>query len=368
MANVTGNNFAGGLMGGIGDGVISNCSSVGSVTGANSIGGLVGYNFLSIITNSHSTGSVTGSRRVGGLAGTNHYDAVITNSHSTGSVTGSRRVGGLVGDNSYATIASSYAMGSVIDSGDSIGGLVGYNYSSIITNSHSTGSVTGSRRVGGLVGYNDYGSITNSYSVGSVTGDSIVGGLVASHSGGITNSYSVGSVTGDSIVGGLIGENSHGYHVTDDCFWNTETSGLSISAGGTPKTTAEMKTKSTFTNANWDFETIWAIDGITNDGYPFLDERVVAVTENILPTTNLTCSPNPCNTSSKIAYSVNNAAFVNIAVYDMLGNEVAVLVNNYQAAGVYEVIFNAESLSAGVYFITINTAGTMETEKIIVAR
>lgn len=52
----------------------------------------------------------------------------------------------------------------------------------------------------------------------------------------------------------------------------------------------------------------------------------------------------------------------------MLGNEVAVLVNNYQAAGEHEITFNAEEFSAGVYFITINAAGTMGTKKIIVAR
>ncbi|GAH55595.1 unnamed protein product, partial [marine sediment metagenome] len=55
-----------------------------------------------------------------------------------------------------------------------------------------------------------------------------------------------------------------------DCFWDTQTSGQVTSDGGTGKTTAEMKTKATFTDVDWDFETIWAICSGINDGYPCL--------------------------------------------------------------------------------------------------
>jgi len=54
-----------------------------------------------------------------------------------------------------------------------------------------------------------------------------------------------------------------------NCFWDTETSGQATSDGGTGKTTAEMKTQSTFTDAGWDFTTpIWTIQAEINDGYP----------------------------------------------------------------------------------------------------
>jgi len=68
---------------------------------------------------------------------------------------------------------------------------------------------------------------------------------------------------------------------TNDSFWDTQTSGKSISNGGTGKTTSEMKTESTYTDAGWDFEietengteNHWDIDdkdALLNDGYPFL--------------------------------------------------------------------------------------------------
>jgi hypothetical protein len=67
-------------------------------------------------------------------------------------------------------------------------------------------------------------------------------------------------------VGGLLGWNYEG--TTTDSFWDTDTSGQSWSDGGTGKTTVEMKIKSTFTDAGWNFTTIWAICEGTN--YPRL--------------------------------------------------------------------------------------------------
>jgi len=63
-----------------------------------------------------------------------------------------------------------------------------------------------------------------------------------------------------------------------NCFWDTQTSGQSSSAAGTGKTTAEMKTLSTFTSAGWDFEgeiangtnNYWDLSGSINNGYPYL--------------------------------------------------------------------------------------------------
>jgi hypothetical protein len=106
------------------------------------------------------------------------------------------------------------------------------------------------QNVGGLVGYNDRSNISNSYSTGSVNGMSQVGGLV-----------------GYNYVSPI-----------SNCFWDTQTSGQATSDGGTGKTTAEMKTLATFTEAGWDFmgetvngiDDIWGINGAYNSGYPFL--------------------------------------------------------------------------------------------------
>lgn len=181
------------------------------------------------------------------------------------SVSGSDYTGGLVGVN-YGIVNNSYATGNVSGSGWGAGGLVGAN-SGTVNKSYSTGSVSGNNAVGGLVGDNNQGMVSNSYATGNVNGDWYVGGLVGYNSHGtVNNSYATGNLNGDWYVGGLVGEN-YGGTVTAS-FWDVETSGIDYSRGGTGKTTAEMKNKTTFLNAGWDFTNIWGIvDGQT---YPYL--------------------------------------------------------------------------------------------------
>lgn len=63
--------------------------------------------------------------------------------------------------------------------------------------------------------------------------------------------------------------------------------------------------------------------------------------------------PNPFNPVTQIKYSLAQDADVTIKVYDMLGREVAKLVNEYQVSGSYEINFNASNLSSGVYIYRI---------------
>jgi hypothetical protein len=65
----------------------------------------------------------------------------------------------------------------------------------------------------------------------------------------------------------LVGNNNSS---VNNSFWDTETSGQATSAGGTGKTTAEMQTESTFTDAGWDFTTVWDIEDYFGINYPFL--------------------------------------------------------------------------------------------------
>jgi len=217
--------------------------------------------------------SAIGRYWVGGLVGWNYW-GIVSNCYSTGTISGGENVGGLVGENWCGTIGNCYSLGRV--SGDeNIGGLVGYNSlaSGAIINSYSTGSAAGDRYVGGLAGTNG-GTLSNCYSTASVGGNYFVGGLVGwNYQGAIGNCYSSGTVGGTGAsVGGLVGSKYAG--TVSSSFWDVDTSGWMTSAAGTPKTTAEMMTKSTFTDASWDFvgetvngtEDIWAICEGTN--YP----------------------------------------------------------------------------------------------------
>jgi len=214
-ADVSGDIYVGGLIGRSNSGVISNVYSTGVVHGSNNVGGLVGYQYLGTISNSYSTANVTGN---------------------------SYAVGGLAGD-SYGTISGSYSTGDV--SGDFyVGGLVGVRYSGSLSDSYSTSQV-----------YASFGS---------------AGGLVGYQSGGgtISNSYSKGSITcSGSNVGGLVGASTGVGFISS--YWDTETSGRLTSSGGTGKTTAQMKSISTF--SGW---SIGASETNINDGYPYLGWQV----------------------------------------------------------------------------------------------
>jgi len=226
------------------------------------VGALVGDNH-GTITGCYSTGNVAGQYDVGGLVGTNHHGSTVTNCHSSSRVSGSY-VGGLIGFN-IGVIANCYSTSSVLGT-DYVGGLVGVNDAGEIANCYSIGSVSGRYETGGLVGGNTR-MITNCYSSGSVTGKDYVGGLVGRSNGTITKSYSTGRVMGTGYhVGGLLGRNSEG--TIEASFWDIETSGQLKSAGGEPKTTAEMKTKNTFTLFGWDFVEVWGIG--EHQTYPYL--------------------------------------------------------------------------------------------------
>jgi hypothetical protein len=288
--SLSGRYCVGGLVGS-NFGTVSNCHSTGDVNGFSVVGGLVGYN-SGTVSDSYSTGSVSGTGDdVGGLGGVNKGS--ISDCYSSGSVSGTEDiVGGLVGRSDWI-ISNCYSTGDVTGHG-LVGGLVGHQRRDVpdpqfpaqIIDSYSTGDVNGVYGVGGLVGGN-YECISNCYSTGDVNGIECVGGLVG-HNGYFTlgmgrapgyifNSYSTGDVNGVDDVGGLVGYNEAGD--IDRSFWDVETANEPNMCGGQfawatgcdpncGKTTAEMKTQSTFTEAGWDFIEIWGIG--ENQTYPFL--------------------------------------------------------------------------------------------------
>ncbi|MBS1516986.1 MAG: T9SS type A sorting domain-containing protein [Bacteroidetes bacterium] len=78
--------------------------------------------------------------------------------------------------------------------------------------------------------------------------------------------------------------------------------------------------------------------------------------------------PNPFNPSTNIRYNIAAGGDVSLKVFDMLGNEVAVLVNEKQNAGSYEVKFSAGSLSSGIYFYKLQTGNFTEAKKMILIK
>jgi len=83
--------------------------------------------------------------------------------------------------------------------------------------------------------------------------------------------------------------------------------------------------------------------------------------------------PNPFNPSTKIKYSIppvgtQRAVSVQIIVYDILGNEVATLVNEEKQPGSYEVYFNAAEFGSGVYIYSLRAGSFAQTRKMILMK
>lgn len=201
-----------------------------------------------------------------------------------GTISGGSGVGGLVA-NYWTTdtpspgagttkIINCHVTANVSGTSDDVGGLVGINHG-LIQKCSSSGSVSGSANVGGLTYLNGYwaswntlhGEISDCYSTCNVSGTSRVGGLVgqAGSSTTITNCYAIGEVTGTSEVGGLVGSGSL---TVQSSFWDTVSSGISTSRGGTGLSTEEMQNPVTYENAGWDMINTWEMEG-TSD-YPKL--------------------------------------------------------------------------------------------------
>jgi hypothetical protein len=79
--------------------------------------------------------------------------------------------------------------------------------------------------------------------------------------------------------------------------------------------------------------------------------------------------PNPFNPATKIIYTLKSSSTVRLSVYDILGREAAVLVNNERKpAGEYEVSFNAASFASGIYFYRLQTESFVKTNKMVVIK
>ena len=78
--------------------------------------------------------------------------------------------------------------------------------------------------------------------------------------------------------------------------------------------------------------------------------------------------PNPFNPSTSIQYRVSSISQVILKVYDVLGNEVATLVNEEKPVGSYEVKFDASGLSSGIYFYKLQAGSLVETRKMILMK
>jgi len=78
--------------------------------------------------------------------------------------------------------------------------------------------------------------------------------------------------------------------------------------------------------------------------------------------------PNPFNPVTNIVYSLMKSSLATLRVYDALGREIQSLVNEKQAPGTYEAVFDASHIPSGVYFYRLTAEGFSETRKMVVLK
>jgi len=78
--------------------------------------------------------------------------------------------------------------------------------------------------------------------------------------------------------------------------------------------------------------------------------------------------PNPFNPSTKIKYQIPEISFVTLKIYDVLGNEVATIVNEEKSTGEYELEFDGNELTSGIYFYQLKAGNFTDTKKMLMIK
>ncbi|MDG5767778.1 T9SS type A sorting domain-containing protein [Balneolales bacterium ANBcel1] len=379
---VSGNWFTGGLIGENGGGTVIDSYATGDVNGSWFTAGLIGsigseFAPGGTVTDSYATGDVSGTgNTIGGLIGRNG-GGVVTGSHAKGNVIGTgNNAGGLIGWNASGDVTGSHAEGNVIGTGDNVGGLIGWNAYGNVTESFGIGVVNGRNRIGGFIGDNLGGLIQDSYALGTVDGDEEVGGLVGANrnDGEITISFSAGTVSGNTDVGGFAGYNGG---TIENCYWDTNSGeqeqgiGRGSSEGVIGLSTDQITGTSAHGNMEeFDFEEIWLL----TEGYPalhwedvesikvFAEKHEYDQPEQFILHQN---SPNPFNPSTRIRFAIPEQAHVKLSVYNLIGQQVATLVNGIRSAGWHDATFDASALSSGVFIYRIKAGEYVETRQMM---
>lgn len=152
-------------------------------------------------------------------------------------------------------------------------GVLGFRSdSSTVSQVYVKGSIANSANAGGFLMSSNKDTISDCYAMVSVSTTRDAAGFSYNLTGKISNSYSVGTVTAPNKTAGFT--ISIAPESLTNSFYDMTVSGFSDASNGTPKTTAELKTEATFSDANWNLQSAtnpsatWALSSDCNDGYP----------------------------------------------------------------------------------------------------
>ena len=78
--------------------------------------------------------------------------------------------------------------------------------------------------------------------------------------------------------------------------------------------------------------------------------------------------PNPFNPSTNLDYSIMNSGNVEITVFDITGRKVSILENSFKNAGDYNIVWNAQNNTSGIYYIQILAGNELKTQKVVLLK
>jgi photosystem II stability/assembly factor-like uncharacterized protein len=224
---------------------------------------------------------------------------------------------------------------------------------------------------------------------------------IKTHIGNFTDDVQSIVVKGDTIIAGT---NSRGAYISTDKGGNWSSIGLEHFGAGLDLDFAEGKLfaaigysaldkngvyySSDYGN-NWyaineglPTKKIWSIDifndtlyvGTENEGVWYrpisgiinnIGDDIIYLQDHFAVNQNY---PNPFNPATKIKYEIPELSFVTLKVYDVLGNEIIILINEDKSVGSYTVEFDATSLPSGIYFYRLQAGDYIETNKMVLMK
>jgi hypothetical protein len=110
-------------------------------------------------------------------------------------------------------------------------------------------------------------------------------------------------------------------------------------------------------------------DFVMAKGRSNLEDKLKNIKSDALSTYSLNQNyPNPFNPSTEIKYALPVNGLVKIAIYDLLGREVQVIVNEYKDAGYYEIRFDGTNFASGIYFYRIEAGNFIQSKKMLLIK
>ena len=200
-ANVTGNTYAGGIVGlSMSTASYQKCINNGAIYSPNIAGGIVGYSYGDTFDMCKNTGTVQGNKEAGGILGATVQDTHFSSTSSffqcvnTGNIQTSNstdcEAGGIAGDIYCGNITDCYNTGEI--KGHRVGGILGHSYwiGTIIGNTYNTGKVSGYQYAAGILGWGTQVEIKDSVNFGTIS-TSMVKGYISgfNYSGSHSNCY-----------------------------------------------------------------------------------------------------------------------------------------------------------------------------------